>query len=578
MLSLDNYTKMKAQSTFPTIIIAIATLIFAILLVYSIMHLGHNNFVEEKNKTNSSDTSLDDFSLLSTVQQMNTNCPYTDGPDSDHDGFIDMCDNCPQNYNPDQDDSDNDGIGDACDQAYPDHAYTGQGGTSGSGGSDVECSHDSDCGTDGYAENPFCSGDDVVQAYVSYTCEDPGTEESSCSETTTVQLIIDCNETCRGGQCVPFSSNITCYADSDCGTDGFIGSRFCSGLNVIQQYKEHTCSNPGTEQSSCSQTTTNRTIETCQDSCSSGACVDIACFNNTDCSDGNSSTEDICHSPGTAQSFCTNNPLNITCFQDSQCGTNGLVGDPFCLGLDIFRKFRTWGCANPGTPQSHCTFSDQNQFLQTCQDSCVNGTCQTITCKTNLQCGTDGYAGDFFCLNGDIYRMFEEFMCIFPGLPGSYCSSEVTAQFIDDCDYACLSGVCIRCDENSDCSDGNPNTQDLCVLPDTPFSYCENPPICQNECSSSGQRQCSGSGYKVCGNYDSDSCLEWSQVTSCSYGQICDSGYCITTCQDDCVYGSRRCAGNGYQVCGDFDSDSCSEWSQTTSCSYGQTCSQGACH
>ncbi len=43
-------------------------------------------------------------------------------PDSDGDGFIDGCDNCPDDYNPSQADSDNDGSGDHCDlcPGFPD--------------------------------------------------------------------------------------------------------------------------------------------------------------------------------------------------------------------------------------------------------------------------------------------------------------------------------------------------------------------------------------------------------------------------------------------------------------------------
>ena len=36
-------------------------------------------------------------------------------PDSDGDGVSDVCDNCPNDYNPDQNDSNGNGIGDACD-------------------------------------------------------------------------------------------------------------------------------------------------------------------------------------------------------------------------------------------------------------------------------------------------------------------------------------------------------------------------------------------------------------------------------------------------------------------------------
>ncbi len=40
---------------------------------------------------------------------------FADQSDSDSDGFGDVCDNCPDVYNPDQADTDGDGIGDACD-------------------------------------------------------------------------------------------------------------------------------------------------------------------------------------------------------------------------------------------------------------------------------------------------------------------------------------------------------------------------------------------------------------------------------------------------------------------------------
>ena len=110
---------------------------------------------------------------------------------------------------------------------------------------------------------------------------------------------------------------------------------------------------------------------------------------------------------------------------------------------------------------------------------------------------------------------------------------------------------------------------------------------CTNECSSAGTKQCSGNGYQVCGNYDSDSCLEWSSVTSCGASQLCSNGQCITpppACTDECSSGSTRCNGNIVQTCGSYDSDSCLEWpssttgSGNTACS-GSTpyCSNGAC-
>jgi len=58
-------------------------------------------------------------------------------------------------------------------------------------------------------------------------------------------------------------------------------------------------------------------------------------------------------------------------------------------------------------------------------------------------------------------------------------------------------------------------------------SSCIISSMCTNDCSSSGLKQCSGNGYQTCGNYDSDSCLEWSSVTACPNGGTCSgSGNC----------------------------------------------------
>lgn len=72
-------------------------------------------------------------------------------------------------------------------------------------------------------------------------------------------------------------------------------------------------------------------------------------------------------------------------------------------------------------------------------------------------------------------------------------------------------------------------------------------------------------------------------------GAPCGSGYkcvteafsleawCVRTCTDDCTSGSRRCSGNGYQTCGNYDADVCFEWSSVTNCAAGQTCGNGNC-
>jgi len=55
--------------------------------------------------------------------------------------------------------------------------------------------------------------------------------------------------------------------------------------------------------------------------------------------------------------------------------------------------------------------------------------------------------------------------------------------------------------------------------------------------------------------YDSSRDGAWSSTRSFSIA-----------CSDECVAGARRCTDSGYQICGNFDGDSCLEWSSTSSC------------
>jgi len=57
---------------------------------------------------------------------------------------------------------------------------------------------------------------------------------------------------------------------------------------------------------------------------------------------------------------------------------------------------------------------------------------------------------------------------------------------------------------------------------------------CQNTCSQEGLKQCVDNSYQVCGNYDSDSCLEWSSSTTCSDGTECQNGVCEIASAPQC--------------------------------------------
>jgi hypothetical protein len=67
---------------------------------------------------------------------------------------------------------------------------------------------------------------------------------------------------------------------------------------------------------------------------------------------------------------------------------------------------------------------------------------------------------------------------------------------------------------------------------------------CTNECTS-GTKRCNGSSTETCGNYDSDSCTEWGNKQPCNNG--CTNGYCQSvTCSTNSNCGTNNYSGTQY--------------------------------
>ncbi len=175
---------------------------------------------------------------------------------------------------------------------------------------------------------------------------------------------------------------------------------------------------------------------------------------------------------------------------------------------------------------------------------CGDGVCNS-SCENSSNCPEDCGGGGGSCVCGDGYCN-----------PSCENSSNCPADCGGGGACVCGDGVC-----NSSCENSSNCPEDC-------------PPSCINECSYSGQRRCACSTqYQICGNYDSDPCLEWSSLINCPSGQVCQNGQCVTpppTCTDECSYISqkeRRCSSSRYlqeRSCGNYDSDSCLEWSAWT--------------
>ncbi len=228
---------------------------------------------------------------------------------------------------------------------------------------------------------------------------------------------------------------------------------------------------------------------------------------------------------------------------------------------------------------SYGSFVDYDNCLElTSQGYIMNDNCVSANCYINegFCDSTKSYSGmplwfdqSFKCPNG-----CKDGACVSQSQPS--CTSDCSASGAKQCSGSGYqvcgnydSDSCLEWSAVTSCSSGEICSNGQCVTQTQ---------SCSDTCSTNSSKQCSGSGYQVCGNYDSDSCLEWSSITPCSQNSICSDGVCTPSCTPECsTSGAKQCSGSGYQVCGNYDSDSCLEWSAVTSCSSGYTCSSGQC-
>jgi len=489
----------------------------------------------------------------------------------------------------------------------------------------IACSSDAQCGTSGYIGDAFCQNGDVYKQYKTYTCNNPGTASSSCSNSTSNKLFTDCssNQICSGGACV--NQTITCSSSSDCGTSGYIGDAFCSGGDVYKTYKTYTCSNPGTSASACSSSTQDKLITNClsTQTCSNGSCQTIACSSDAQCGasgyigDAFCQNGDVykqyktytCNNPGTASSSCSNSTSNqllidcasnqtcsngtcqtIACSSDAQCGTSGYIGDAFCQNGDVYKTYRTYTCNNPGTASSVCSNSTSNKLITNCtsNQTCSGGACvnQTIACSSSSDCGTSGYIGDAFCSGGDVYKTYKTYTCSNPGTSASACSSSTQDKLLTDCssNQTCSGGACVNqtiaCSSDAQCGTSGYIGDAFCSGGDVYKAYrtyaCSNPGTASSYCSSSTQDKL---------------------LTDCSSNQICSGGACVNqtiACSSDAQCGTSGYIGDAFCQNGDVYktyrtytcsdpgtvSSACSSSTQDkllTDCSSNQTCSNGTC-
>jgi len=236
-----------------------------------------------------------------------------------------------------------------------------------------------------------------------------------------------------------------CNSNTDCGSDTFTGFICGNGNSINRTYINYTCINPGTENSRCVSATSSYFYQNCSSgqTCSNGACVNVACSLNSQCGTNfNSSnycsenqvrvnaTTFTCNNPGTSGSTCintTNSLLIQTC-------PNDVNSSNFCRTANlsvVYYNSTDWGCSSGSCSSSLIT----NQIKQVCSSNqtCSNGACVPVTCSSNSSCGTNRFIGNRFCNLGNLYQNFTNYNCINPGLPNSSCNVTITSLLNQTC-------------------------------------------------------------------------------------------------------------------------------------------------
>jgi len=269
---------------------------------------------------------------------------------------------------------------------------------------DILCWEDGDCGIDGFLGDVYCDGpsdDDVWQNFRDWTCENPGSVSSSCSQVVSQELIIDCPDTCENGACIDIvcytdddcddgknetadycnkpgtvesyctHEGVICSEDRDCGSNRSIGGMYCYGDDIYREFMSFTCNFPGEFLSFCGNDIIEEKFFECQYACANGFCV--RCNENLDCADEDIYTEDICWFSGTLDAYCSHE--HIECFNNSECGEDSYVGLPYCMGDDIYQDWRVFDCVHEGETGSYCESETVPKFVEACDYGCANGYC-----------------------------------------------------------------------------------------------------------------------------------------------------------------------------------------------------------
>ena len=281
-------------------------------------------------------------------------------------------------------------------------------------------------------------------------------------------------------------------------------------------------------------------IQTCSSNqiCSNGSCVNNCVSHTTQkCVGNNVYWFNSCNDQEELKQNCSSNQicLNgnctiVACSSNTDCGTNGYEGSPFCQGNSIYRNFRTYTCNNPGASGSTCISSINPQLFNNCSSDqvCSNGSCSV---QNNL------VASCYATPSPANSNQNVSFIATATGGNGIY-----TYSWSGACSGA--GQVCANTFSQS-----GTQTATVNVTSDSQTTSAVCSVNINQSCAQQASQRCVGNNvywYDSCGN-------QGNLIQTCGYNQNCQNGNCQNN-QNNCSYHSyQRCVGNylyWYDSCG----------------------------
>ena len=257
--------------------------------------------------------------------------------------------------------------------------------------------------------------------------------------------------------------NVSCYQDSDCGIDGFMGDAYCIDKNATQDYIIFTCNDAGTVESYCSNITTSILIEECTDVCFNGSCVE--CGKNEDCDDGTycngieRCVDNVCQA-GEVVDCSGNDTLIETCFYDP---------DNIDYTYDYYSFISVCDEDNDECTSAPLSWEDDISH------SCDKAQC-FAECEDENDCTANNCSEEYFdYCDGNKLVEYDDDKVNDSTTVEDYCENSCLDDCTcTDCDVNCsapdINEYCVKdicgaeCALDIDCDDSDPETIDSCNL------------------------------------------------------------------------------------------------------------------